>query len=816
MKKIKRNSVTLFSFYTGISCLATTLLGINYASAQVIKTETHNNGKTYLVYKMQSGEYASEIAKDFKITLKDLAEANPQKDLNKLIFGESLLIPQEPKPQNQPKDNNEQGITRGEQAEAETEALSNIKYTAKEKENIYAIAKKHGTTAVNLRAWNQLTSDKITPGQELIVRMGSKKNSKRNIENKGIATIQANDAKRKQVNTIVSNKSQGKTRSEGEETEENVIITQKIDTTYQDVVKEISHTITAGETLASIAGAFETTQSEILKASNLPENYKIKTGDVITVPKHSKEMIISEKDNNNLTEIKPTEHKIKKGENLGTIAENYHVSIKELRQWNNIPENNDNIKFDQILKIYLPNPEIYSVKKGETWEKIAKKYGVSEKQILAWNNILEDENPTEKQEITIYEPAFLGKKIDAKKYNTTTDEKSSNPKPNAKITYHHIEEGDNFTKIRNKHNISSTEIKFWNNRNFNDDNLAVGDSLKLYLPIKQNHIVKKGETAPQIAIKYGVNTSQIRIWNNLKPKNDKFEFDIKEGQILLIYEPTGPAPTKEYLDKKKKPNQEYANDNKQQANKNAKITEKTNETQNNTNKQETTLKTHTIGSKETLYQISKIYNVSVDDLKKWNNLSDNTVREGNVLNVFVANTQKVAVTKQNPTSDNNNTNQKQLKDPTQNPFYKPSSSNKIGDGNLKVETPNPDADPLEQLSESKISSVIGEKNNDNEINKETENNNNNAEVLTVQGLMQQSTDIRSDERYSVLVRADKKHFTSVDITDTKTGITITASIVGEIEHKLSPSITLEATPQIMRAFGYEVGDVPSVKLEFRK
>ncbi len=40
---------------------------------------------------------------------------------------------------------------------------------------------------------------------------------------------------------------------------------------------------------------------------------------------------------------------------------------------------------------------------------------------------------------------------------------------------------------------------------------------------------------------------------------------------------------------------------------------------------------HTVAAKETMYSISKMYNVSIDDLRKWNNLSDNTLSIGQQL-----------------------------------------------------------------------------------------------------------------------------------------------------------------------------------------
>lgn len=46
-----------------------------------------------------------------------------------------------------------------------------------------------------------------------------------------------------------------------------------------------------------------------------------------------------------------------------------------------------------------------------------------------------------------------------------------------------------------------------------------------------------------------------------------------------------------------------------------------------------TVQNHTVQAGETLYSISKTYEISVDDIKQWNNLSDNTLNLGQVLSL---------------------------------------------------------------------------------------------------------------------------------------------------------------------------------------
>lgn len=104
-------------------------------------------------------------------------------------------------------------------------------------------------------------------------------------------------------------------------------------------------------------------------------------------------------------------HKVRRGEVLGTIAEQYGVSVSSIRNWNGLRGNT--IRVGQRLTIYprrmpaesvasstpkSPSPktspskdgeyESYRVQNGETFYSIAKKYpGVSAQNIMAWNNI---------------------------------------------------------------------------------------------------------------------------------------------------------------------------------------------------------------------------------------------------------------------------------------------------------------------------------------------------------------------------------------------------------------------------------------------
>ena len=125
------------------------------------------------------------------------------------------------------------------------------------------------------------------------------------------------------------------------------------------------------------------------------------------------------------------------------------------------------------------------------------------------------------------------------------------------------------------------------------------------------HIVKKGETLSVIARKYHVGVKQLKSWNNLKSDN------LRIGQKLIVYSSGAPMA---------------------QAG-NPKPVERS-----------TTQTVHVVKSGETLGKIAQKYKCSVTDLKKWNNLKSNTIKIGQKLKVYPP--EKQSTSSQNTASGN--------------------------------------------------------------------------------------------------------------------------------------------------------------------
>ncbi|PAU95166.1 hypothetical protein CK503_02910 [Aliifodinibius salipaludis] len=103
----------------------------------------------------------------------------------------------------------------------------------------------------------------------------------------------------------------------------------------------------------------------------------------------------------------------------------------------------------------------------------------------------------------------------------------------------------------------------------------------LTLAQSQSHTVKQGETLFSIAQQYDNEVEQIREWNNLRGN------ELSVGQTLLV---SAPSPDSAI--------------------------------------------THTVQRQETLFSISKQYNVSIAEIKNWNELSTNNLEVGQQLTIY--------------------------------------------------------------------------------------------------------------------------------------------------------------------------------------
>lgn len=165
-------------------------------------------------------------------------------------------------------------------------------------------------------------------------------------------------------------------------------------------------------------------------------------------------------------------------------------------------------------------------------------------------------------------------------------------------TYYTVKSGDSLWSIAKKYGVTVNELKVANNLTSNS--LSIGQRLRI--PIEEEdsmsstYVVKSGDTLYAIARDFGTTVDSIKSLNNLTTNT------LQVGQVLQI-----PGEVEEDTF----PTVDYIN--------------------------------YTVKSGDSLYAIARNYNVSVDDIKDFNNLTSNTLSIGQVLRIPVAVDQEIIV-----------------------------------------------------------------------------------------------------------------------------------------------------------------------------
>jgi len=409
---------------------------------EVKKTATH---------KVISGESLYSISKTYNISVDDLKRINNITN-GKIHPGEELKLDQENEAlaQNVVAEKQDK-----KQADQNKNAVKEITHKIKKGENLGSIAKENNTTVEELEKINHLTDSKIHQGQELIV-------------------AKDDDFKNRSVVAVKAEKKQEQ-KAENKE-------------------KAIAHKVVKGENLGSIAKENNTTVDELKRINHLADS-RIHLGQElkITLDNNSttRNVIAEKSEKKHEQKIENKEktiaHKVVRGENLGSIANENNTTVEELERINHLADSK--IHQGQELKITQDNTS-----KNR-------------------NALAEKEEKRQEQ------------KIDNKDKTTT----------------HTVKKGENLISIAKNNNMSVEELKKINH--MTDSKIKFGQELKLDQSVEKTNSkklkaeietksiqykVKSGESYYTIAKKYGCTVEELEDWNG------KSGSKIKAGDKITI------------------------------------------------------------------------------------------------------------------------------------------------------------------------------------------------------------------------------------------------------------------------------------------
>lgn len=173
-------------------------------------------------------------------------------------------------------------------------------------------------------------------------------------------------------------------------------------------------------------------------------------------------------------------HVVKKGETLAKIAQKYGVTPKEIKAWNNLKS--DTLKVGQTLVIKVATTEdtrkiIHRVRKGESLLSIARKYGVSPEDLVRWNNL-------KRQQVTPGQKLLI--KIKSEKQKR---EIKGELKRDREIIYR-VKAGETLSQIAKLFDVTEEDIIKTNNLKSRE--LKEGQRLLIRLPSKEEKRIKEG------------------------------------------------------------------------------------------------------------------------------------------------------------------------------------------------------------------------------------------------------------------------------------------------------------------------------------
>lgn len=163
---------------------------------------------------------------------------------------------------------------------------------------------------------------------------------------------------------------------------------------------DTTYTVRKGDSLYKIAKAFRVNMDSLREANNLGSD-RLKPGERITVPSREaaprKERTAARPAGpvpKNETAAAPQDngpyHTIRKGENLGSIAKKYGISVAELTELNNITKTRK-LRTGQQILVQRTGPKTYTVRKGDTIWKIAKRLRLDADELMELNDLESDD-----------------------------------------------------------------------------------------------------------------------------------------------------------------------------------------------------------------------------------------------------------------------------------------------------------------------------------------------------------------------------------------------------------------------------------------
>ena len=280
---------------------------------------------------------------------------------------------------------------------------------------------------------------------------------------------------------------------------------------------------------------------------------------------------------------KTTYYKVKRGDNLSTIAGKYDVSTAQLKKWNNLK--GSSIAYGKSIKIFLTGSQ-----------KMLKSSNLKDNVLIAE---MKSKTQSSVSNATKHELAAMEGAAVVRDYEAT----------------YIVANGDNLGTIANKYNVTVTDLKKWNN--LTDTTIQIGAELKIakqqmistdVLAINADrkdlvYVIQKGDNLAAIATKFAATLNDLKAWNKLSNNTLTLgkSLIVAKDQIVIV---TDKATVNSFKTKSSI----------------AKTAEKAAD--------------YHVKKGDSLFSIAKKYpGITISDLKKWNDIRDEEIQPGMKLKI---------------------------------------------------------------------------------------------------------------------------------------------------------------------------------------
>lgn len=292
-----------------------------------------------------------------------------------------------------------------------------------------------------------------------------------------------------------------------------------------------------------------------------------------------------------ITLTKTNYYKVKRGDNLGSIADKYNVAVSDLKKWNKLRGNS--ISYGKSLKIISTQSMVKSAKKEPEIAPVSKETIVENQRIASTKSSV-------KKEV----------KSDSLLSHTNS--------------FYIVQKGDNLNAIAEKNKVSVANLIEWNHlsgstiqqgktlqiaANIEDTKEVVANSTLAAAEVEPaelkdiNYTVLKGDNLSSISRKFGTAIADLKLWNNISNQN------IVVGTSLIVAKNQVAITTDNATANSFKKSADFSKAA------NARID-------------------YYVKKGDSLYSISKKYpGVTVSDLKKWNDIRGEGIKPGMKLKI---------------------------------------------------------------------------------------------------------------------------------------------------------------------------------------